>query len=218
MTHIKLGSVAPDFVAQTTHGELHFHAWSAGKWTVLFSHPDDFTPVCTTELAEVARRQPDFDARGVQVIGLSANDVASHTQWAVDIEKVGGARVTFPIIGDPERRIATAYDMLDALDPTNVDALGVPLTVRDVFVIDPDHIIRLKISYPASTGRHFDEILRVIDALQLSAAHRVTTPANWQRGERVIIHPSVSDDEAHKMFPGYESVTPYLRYTRDPTA
>ena len=216
MTHIKLGSVAPDFLAQTTHGELQFHPWSAGRWTVLFSHPDDFTPVCTTELAEVARRQSEFDARNVQLIGLSANDVASHTKWIHDIEKVGGACVTFPIIGDADRRIATAYGMLDALDPTNVDAHGIPLTVRDVFVIDPQHIVRLKISYPASTGRHFDEILRVIDALQLSATHRVTTPANWQRGERVIIHPSVSDGEARAAFPDYEAATPYLRWTRDP--
>jgi len=216
--HLRLGCVAPDFEAQTTQGFIKFHEWSANAWTVLFSHPDDFTPVCTTELAEVARRADDFAKRGVKILGLSANDVSSHDRWAHDIQSIAHAPVTFPIIGDPDRSIATLYDMLDALDPTNVDAHGVPFTVRDVFVIDPQHTIRLKISYPASTGRHFDEILRVIDALQLSDRHAVTTPANWRPGDRVIIHPRVSDSEAHSLFPDHENITPYLRMTRDPTS
>lgn len=217
-SHLRLGCVAPDFEAQTTQGYIKFHEWSANAWTVLFSHPDDFTPVCTTELAEVARRASDFAKRGVKILGLSANDVSSHNRWAHDIQSIAQAPVTFPIIGDSDRSVATLYDMLDALDPTNVDAHGAPFTVRDVFVIDPQHIIRLKISYPASTGRHFDEILRVIDALQLSDRHAVTTPANWRPGDRVIIHPRVSDSEAHSLFPDHENITPYLRMTRDPTS
>lgn len=218
MPQLRLGSVAPDFEAQTTHGRICFHEWSRNAWALLFSHPDDFTPVCTTELAEVARRSAEFEKRGVKVIGLSANDITSHARWVKDIRALARTEVTFPIIGDPERKIATQYDMLDALDPSNVDANGLPLTVRDVFVIDPNHIIRLKISYPASTGRDFDEILRVIDSLQLGDQHRITTPANWRPGDRVIIHPSVHDEEAKARFPDYETVFPYLRLAKDPTS
>lgn len=218
MPNLRLGSIAPDFSAETTQGPIHFHEWLGNSWGVLFSHPADFTPVCTTELGEVARREADFKKRGVKVIGLSANDLASHKRWIEDINDISHTSVNFPIIGDHERKVATLYDMLDALDPTNVDAKGVPFTVRDVFVIDPNKVIRLIISYPASTGRHFDEIIRVIDSLQVGDKHRVTTPANWKPGDNVIVHPSVQNDEAEKLFPGYETVRPYLRFAKDPSA
>lgn len=216
MPALRLGSVAPDFEAQSTDGPIRFHDWMNGSWTILFSHPDDFTPVCTTEFCEIARCTNEFYKRGVKVIGLSINNVESHYAWVNDIRDIAGHEVTFPILADPDRRIATQYDMLDALDPTNVDALGMPLTVRDVFVIDPNKIIRLKLSYPASTGRNFNEILRVIDSLQLVDIQPVTTPANWEPGQKVIIHPRVSDEQAGKQFPGYDQVRPYLRFTHDP--
>lgn len=218
MPGLRLGSIAPNFTAETTHGVLNFHEYLGDSWGILFSHPDDFTPVCTTELGEVARKEAEFKARGVKVIGLSANDVQSHDAWIKDINEVGKTQVNFPIIGDKDRKVSTEYDMLDALDPTNVDAKGMPFTVRDVFVIDPKKVIRLKISYPASTGRHFDEILRVIDSLQIGDKYRVTTPVNWQKGDKVIVHPSVQGAEAEKLFPGYETVKPYLRFTKDPSA
>lgn len=214
---LRLGSIAPDFAADTTHGPVHFHAWLSDSWAILFSHPDDFTPVCTTELAEAARLAPEFARRSVKVIGLSANNVESHRKWIEDINQVGHTTVDFPIIGDSDRRVATLYDMLDALDPTNVDALGMPLTVRDVFVIDPLKRIRLKISYPASTGRNFAEILRVIDSLQLGDQYPVTTPVNWKKGDKVIIHPSVQGEEALKLFPAHETIRPYLRLAKDPS-
>ncbi|KAL4400228.1 peroxiredoxin 1 [Malassezia pachydermatis] len=218
MTNLRLGSTAPDFYADTTQGPIHFHDWLNESWAILFSHPEDFTPVCTTELSEVARRRSDFEKRHVKVIGLSANDVSSHRRWVEDINDVSGSNVAFPIIGDADRSIATAYDMLDALDPTNVDANGVPFTIRDVLVIDPKKIIRLKISYPASTGRNFDEILRVIDSLQLGDRYPITTPANWRPGDDVIIHPKVNDDEATVQFPGYKTIKPYLRLAADPSS
>jgi len=219
----RLGDLAPDFEAETTHGNIKFYDWAGSSWVVLFSHPDDFTPVCTTELGETARRQPEFAKRNVKLIGLSANDVSSHQAWIKDInevasEKYGSAiSLEFPIIGDKDRKIATTYDMLDALDKTNVDAKGMPFTVRTVFIIDPNHVIRTLISYPASTGRNFDEIIRVVDSLQLGDKYRVTTPVNWKQGDRVIIHPSVKGDETEKLFPGYETVKPYLRFTEDPS-
>lgn len=172
--------------------------------------------VCTTELGEVARLKPEFDKRGVKVIGLSANDIASHDRWIKDINELSGSQVQFPIIGDKDRKVATEYDMLDALDATNVDAKGMPFTVRTVFVIDPKGIIRLLLSYPASTGRHFQEILRVIDSLQIGDKHRVTTPVNWQKGDKVIIHPSVQGDDVNRLFPDAEIVKPYLRFTKAP--
>ncbi|PWN51047.1 putative thioredoxin peroxidase [Violaceomyces palustris] len=217
MPNLRLGSVAPDFTAETTHGTINFHQWLDNSWAILFSHPDDFTPVCTTELGEVARKSEEFKKRGVKVIGLSANDIASHDAWIKDINEVGKTNVDFPIIGDKDRKVATEYDMLDALDPTNVDAKGIPFTVRDVFVIDPKKVIRLKISYPASTGRHFDEILRVIDSLQIGDKYKVVTPANWTKGEKVIVHASIKGEEADKLFPDHEKVTPYLRFTADPS-
>ncbi|KDQ64858.1 hypothetical protein JAAARDRAFT_117190 [Jaapia argillacea MUCL 33604] len=214
MPSLRLGYIAPDFEAETTQGPIKFHEWIGDSWAVLFSHPADFTPVCTTELGEVARRTEDFAKRNVKVIGLSANPLADHAKWVEDINdygcKFGPTNVQFPIIADPERKISTLYDMLDALDPTNVDAKGIPFTVRTVFVIDPKKIIRLTLSYPASTGRNFDEIIRVVDSLQLGDKHRITTPVNWKKGDDVIVHPSVSNEEAKTLFPEF---TPYLRTT-----
>ncbi|KAF9649357.1 1-Cys peroxiredoxin [Thelephora ganbajun] len=218
MPSLRLGSIAPDFEAQTTAGPIKFHEWIGNSWAILFSHPDDFTPVCTTELGEVGRRSKDFTDRGVKIIGLSANGLEQHEAWIKDIEafgaKVAGpTRVNYPIIADKERKIATLYDMLDYQDATNVDAKGIPFTVRTVFVIDPKKVIRLTISYPASTGRNFDEILRVVDSLQIGDRNRVTTPVNWKRGEDVIVHPSVNSEEAKTLFPQHTVHLPYLRTT-----
>jgi len=215
---LRLGDIAPDFEAETTHGEIKFHEWAGDSWVIFFSHPDDFTPVCTTELGRASQLEPEFAKRGVKLIGLSANDVSSHKAWINDINEIAGTELKFPIIGDKERKIATTYDMLDALDKTNVDAKGLPFTVRTVFIIDPKHIIRTTISYPASTGRNFTELLRVIDSLQVGDKYRVTTPVDWKRGEDVIVHPSVkSGPEAESLFPGYKTVKPYLRFTKDPS-
>jgi len=217
---LRLGSVAPDFEADTTAGPIRFHDWIGDSWAILFSHPADFTPVCTTELGEVARRAPEFTARGVKLIGLSANELDSHEKWIKDINDVGSqiapTDVQFPIIADGNRKVSTLYDMLDAVDPTNVDAKGIPFTVRTVFVIDPKKIIRLTLSYPAQTGRNFDEILRVVDSLQLGDKHKITTPVNWQKGEDVIIHPGVSDQQAKELFPGFRQPLPYLRFAKSP--
>lgn len=217
MPSLRLGSIAPDFEAQTTKGPIKFHDWIGDSWAILFSHPADFTPVCTTELAEVARRAPDFEKRNVKVIGLSANALNDHDKWVEDINDYGAkfapTNVQFPIIADPDRKISELYDMLDAQDPTNVDAKGIPFTIRTVFVIDPKKIIRLTLSYPASTGRNFDEILRVIDSLQIGDKYRVTTPVNWKKGDDVIVHPSVSNEEAKTLFPEFTIHKPYLRTT-----
>ncbi|KAF8221724.1 cysteine peroxiredoxin [Tricholoma matsutake] len=214
---LRLGSTAPDFEAETTAGSIKFHEWIGNSWAVLFSHPGDFTPVCTTELGEVARRAPDFAKRDVKVIGISANNLNDHNSWVKDINeygaKVAPTDVQFPIIADEDRRISTLYDMLDSQDDTNVDARGQPYTIRTVFVIDPKKIIRLTISYPASTGRNFDEIIRVIDSLQIGDKHRITTPVNWKKGEDVIVHPSVTNEEAKTLFPGHTVHKPYLRTT-----
>lgn len=207
---IRLGDVAPDFTAQTTHGTIHFHEWLGASWGVLFSHPKDFTPVCTTELGYVARIKPEFDKRGVKVIGLSVDPVESHVRWEADIAETQGNAVNFPMIGDPDRVVANLYDMIH---PNANDTL----TVRSVFVIGPDRKVKLSITYPASTGRNFDEILRVIDSLQLTAKHKVATPANWKQGEDVIIVPSVSNDDAAALFPdGWTTVKPYLRVVKQP--
>ncbi|KAF8591462.1 cysteine peroxiredoxin [Ramaria rubella] len=217
MAPLRLGSIAPDFEAQTTAGPIKFHDWISTSWAVLFSHPGDFTPVCTTELGEVARRAPDFAKRNVKVIGISANGLEDHHAWVKDINefggKVGPTDVQFPIIADPDRTISTLYDMLDYQDATNRDTKGLPFTVRTVFVIDPKKVIRLMISYPASTGRNFDEIVRVIDSLQLGDKHRITTPVNWNKGEDVIVHPSVTNEEAKTLFPDFTIHKPYLRTT-----
>jgi len=207
---LQLGDTAPDFEAQTIEGTLRFHDWLGTSWGVLFSHPKDFTPVCTTELGEVARLKPEFDKRDVKVIGLSVDPLADHRAWAGDIAETQGHALNFPLIADNERRIAGLYGMIH---PNASDTL----TVRSVFVVGPDKKLKLTITYPASTGRNFAEILRAIDSLQLTAKHSVATPVNWQHGEDVIIAPSLSDAEAAKRFPaGWKTVKPYLRLVAQP--
>ncbi len=207
---IRLGDTAPDFTADSTSGPISFHEWLGSSWGVLFSHPKDFTPVCTTELGEVARLKPEFDKRNVKVAGLSVDSVADHKRWAGDIEETQGTALNFPLLADPDRKISTLYDMIHP----NADNT---LTVRSVFIIGPDKKVKLSITYPASTGRNFDEILRVIDSLQLTAKHSVATPVNWQHGGDVIIVPSVSDEDAKTKFPGgWKTVKPYLRIVRQP--
>jgi alkyl hydroperoxide reductase subunit AhpC len=208
---IRLGDTAPDFTAQSTSGEIEFHKWLGDSWGVLFSHPKDYTPVCTTELGEVARLKPEFDKRNVKVAGLSVDPLEDHLGWAGDIEETQGTALNFPLIADPDRKVANLYDMIHA----NADNT---LTVRSVFIIGPDKKVKLTLTYPASTGRNFDEILRVIDSLQLTAKHSVATPVNWTHGERVIIVPSLNDADAKAKFGEFETVKPYLRYTDDPSA
>ena len=207
---IRLGDIAPDFTADTTEGNLSFHAWKAGSWAVLFSHPKDFTPVCTTELGYTAKLADEFARRNVKVIGLSVDSVESHHSWEKDIAETQGQAVNFPMIGDPERKVASLYDMIH---PNANDTL----TVRSVFVIDANNKVRLTITYPASTGRNFDEILRVIDSLQLTDKHKVATPVNWKSGDDVIIVPSLSTDDAKALFPdGWDEQKPYLRVVKQP--
>ena len=207
---VRLGDIAPDFTAPTTQGEISFHEWLGDSWGVLFSHPKDFTPVCTTELGYVAKIKPEFDKRNVKVIGLSVDPVDSHVKWEGDIEETQGTAVNFPMIGDADRKVSDLYDMIH---PNANDTL----TVRSVFVIGPDNKVKLTLTYPASTGRNFDEIIRVIDSLQLTAAHKVATPVNWQQGEDVIIAGAVSDEEAKEKFPnGWDAKKPYLRVTKQP--
>ncbi len=207
---LQLGDTAPDFTADTTEGTIRFHEWIEGNWAVLFSHPKDFTPVCTTELGEVARIKKEFEKRGAKVLGLSVDPVDSHRKWEDDIAETQGQRVNFPMIGDPDHKVADLYGMIH---PNANDTL----TVRSVFVIGPDKKIKLTITYPASTGRNFDEILRVIDSLQLTSDYSVSTPVNWNEGEDVIIAPAIPDDEAKKKFPkGFKTLKPYLRVTPQP--
>jgi alkyl hydroperoxide reductase subunit AhpC len=207
---LRLGDVAPDFEAETTEGRIRFHDWIGDGWAVLFSHPKDFTPVCTTELGYMAKIKPEFDRRGAKIIAISVDPVDSHRGWSKDIEETQGAAPNYPIIADPERTVASLYDMIHP----NMDET---FTVRSVFVIGPDKKIKLMITYPQSTGRNFDEILRVIDSCQLTARHSVATPVNWQRGEDVIIVPSVSDDQAKEKFPeGWKTVKPYFRVVPQP--
>jgi thioredoxin-dependent peroxiredoxin len=207
---VRLGDTAPDFTADTTQGTISFHDWLGESWGVLFSHPRDFTPVCTTELGQVARIKPEFDKRNVKVIGLSVDPVESHHVWEADIAETQGEPVNFPMIGDPERRVADLYDMVH---PNANDTQ----TVRSVFVIGPDKKVKLTLTYPASTGRNFDEILRVIDSLQLTAQYKVATPANWNGGDDVIIGAAVTDDEARELFPdGWVAPKPYLRIIPQP--
>ncbi len=207
---IRLGDTAPDFTAQTTEGEIKFHDWIGDSWAVLFSHPKDYTPVCTTELGMAARLKPEFDKRGVKIIGLSVDPLDSHEGWANDIEETQGAKVNFPMIADSDRKVSDLYDMIH---PNANDTL----TVRSVFVIDPQKKVRLTLTYPASAGRNFDEILRVIDSLQLTSNYSVATPVNWKDGDDCIIVPSLSDDEAREKFPaGFKTVKPYLRVTPQP--
>ncbi|OGL13137.1 MAG: peroxidase [Candidatus Rokubacteria bacterium RIFCSPLOWO2_12_FULL_71_22] len=207
---LRLGDTAPDFEAQTTEGPIGFHRWIGNSWAILFSHPKDFTPVCTTELGYVARIKPEFDRRNVKVIGLSVDPVDSHTKWSRDIEETQGQAPNYPIIADPEKKVANLYGMMH---PAHDEVY----TVRTVFVIDPQKKIRLMITYPQTTGRNFDEILRVVDSLQLTDGHRVATPVNWKQGEDVIIVPAVSDEEAKAKFPkGWKALKPYLRLTPQP--
>jgi alkyl hydroperoxide reductase subunit AhpC len=207
---IRLGDTAPDFTADSTEGPIHFHEYLGNGWGVLFSHPKDFTPVCTTELGEVAKLKPEFDKRNVKVLGLSVDSVEDHKRWSGDIEETQGARLNYPLLADPDRKIASLYDMIHP----NADNT---LTVRSVFVIGPDKKVKLMITYPASTGRNFEEILRVIDSLQLTAQYSVATPVNWKDGQDCIIVPSVSDADAKQKFPkGFRAVKPYLRITPQP--
>ena len=216
---LRINDQAPNFTAETSQGTLNFHEWIGDGWAILFSHPKDFTPVCTTELGYMAGLQPEFEKRNCKIIGLSVDPVGSHNKWAVDIEETQGHKVNYPLIGDPELKVAKLYDMLPA-DAGNTSEGRTPTanaTVRTVFVIGPDKKIKLTLSYPMSTGRNFDEVLRVLDSIQLTAKHQVATPVNWKPGEDVIISPTVSDADARKKYPGgWKAPKPYLRIVLEP--
>jgi thioredoxin-dependent peroxiredoxin len=216
---LQLGDVAPDFEADTTEGRIKFHDWIGDSWAVLFSHPKDFTPVCTTELGYMAKAKPEFDRRHVKIIGLSVDPVDKHSTWAADIEDTQGAAPNYPIIGDADYNVSKLYGMLPA-STAGDPAARTPAdnqTVRNVFVIAPDKTVKLILVYPMTTGRNFDEVLRVIDSLQLTAKHKVATPVNWQRGEKVIIAGSVSNDQAKELYPeGWEEPRPYIRIVPEP--
>jgi alkyl hydroperoxide reductase subunit AhpC len=216
---LAIGSDAPDFEAQTTEGPIHFHQWLGNAWGVIFSHPKDFTPVCTTELGYMARIKPDFDKRGVKVIGLSIDPVDKHAGWAKDIQETQGTAVNFPMIGDTDLKVAKLYGMLPAGagETSEGRTAADNATVRNVYVIGPDKKIKLVISYPMSTGRNFDEVLRVIDSMQLTAKHKVATPVNWKNGDDVIILPAVTEAEAKEKYPqGWQQPKPYLRIVPQP--
>jgi len=212
-SQLRLGNTAPDFEADTTNGPIKFHDFIGDSWVVLFSHPEDYTPVCTTELGAFAKLEPEFAKRNTKLIGLSANTVDSHGGWIKDIDEISGSQLRFPIIGDKERKIALLYDMIDHQDATNVDEKGIAFTIRSVFVIDPKKTIRTILSYPASTGRNTAEVLRIVDSLQTGDKHKVTTPINWLPGDDVIVHPTIKGQEAEKLFPKMTIVKPYLRFT-----
>jgi len=215
---LQIGDTAPDFEAETTQGKIRFHQWLGHSWGVLFSHPKDFTPVCTTELGYMARIKPEFDKRDVKIIGLSVDAVGDHARWAKDIEETQGTAPNYPIIGDPELKVAKLYGMLpasasgDASKRTPADNQ----TVRNVFIVGPDKKIRLILIYPMSVGRNFDEVLRAIDALQLNEKHKLATPANWKPGQEAIIPTAISDEDAQKLFPKFKRLKPYLRLTQPP--
>ena len=216
---IRINDEAPNFTADTTQGPINFHDWMGNGWAVLFSHPKDFTPVCTTELGYLAKLEPEFNRRNTKVIGLSVDPVENHSKWAVDIEETQGAKVNYPMIGDPELKVAKLYDMLpaDAGDSFEGRTAANNQTVRTVFVIAPDKKVKLTLSYPMSTGRNFDEVLRVIDSMQLTARASVATPVNWRNGDDVIILASVTDEQAKTKFPdGWKTVKPYLRVVKQP--
>jgi thioredoxin-dependent peroxiredoxin len=215
---LRINDIAPDFTAETTQGPIHFHEWIGDNWAVLFSHPKDFTPVCTTELGAVAALESQFARRDVKVIGLSVDPVSSHSKWAADIQDVGGYAVNYPLIGDTKLEVAKLYDMLpaDAGETFEGRTPANNAPVRTVFVIGPDKRIKLTLAYPMSTGRNFDEILRVLDSIQLTTRHKVSTPANWKQGEDIILSGAVSNEEADKLFPGYTTVKPYLRTAPQP--
>ena len=207
---IQLGDIAPDFTQESTQGTINFHEWMEGKWATLFSHPKDFTPVCTTELGEVAKLKDEFEKRNVKVIGLSVDSLEDHKNWSKDIEETSGQKLNYPMLADVDRKVATLYGMIHP----NADNT---LTVRSVFIIDNNKKVRLILTYPASTGRNFREILRTVDSLQLTDKYKVATPVNWEHGDDVIIVPSISDEQAKEMFPkGWDAKKPYLRYTKQP--
>jgi len=215
---LRINDVAPDFEAETSQGKIKFHDWLGNSWGVLFSHPKDFTPVCTTELGTVARLKPEFDKRNVKVIGLSVDPVTDHARWANDIKETQGTAPNYPIIGDTDFKVSKLYGML-AAEVSGDPSKRTPAdnqTVRNVFIVGPDKKIKLVLVYPMTTGRNFDEVLRVIDSLQLTAKHRVATPADWKQGQDVIITGAVSDEEAAKLFPGFKKLKPYLRTTAQP--
>jgi thioredoxin-dependent peroxiredoxin len=216
---LRINDTAPDFTAETTQGTINFHEWIGDGWAILFSHPKDFTPVCTTELGYMAGLQPEFQRRNCKIIGLSVDPVVNHGKWAVDIEETQGHKVNYPMIGDTELKIAKLYDMLPAQSGTTSEGRTAAdnATVRTVFVVGPDKKIKLMLSYPMSTGRNFDEVLRVLDSIQLTAKHKVATPVNWKQGQDVIISGSVKDDEAKKQYPdGWKAPKPYIRIVPQP--
>src|SRR5499426_1566330 len=216
---LRIGDEAPDFTADTTEGKIRFHEWIGDKWAILFSHPKDFTPVCTTELGYMARLKPEFDKRNTKIIGLSVDPVGNHEKWSKDIEETQGAKVNYPMIGDPELKVAKAYDMLPAGAGTTSEGRTAVdnATVRSVFVIGPDKKVKATLTYPMSTGRNFDEVMRLLDSCQLTAKHTVATPVNWKPGQDVIIPTSVSDDDAKKKYPqGYKTHKAYLRTVAQP--
>jgi alkyl hydroperoxide reductase subunit AhpC len=216
---LRINDEAPNFTAETSEGTIHFHDWIGDGWAILFSHPKDFTPVCTTELGYMAGLQPEFSKRNCKIIGLSVDPVNSHRKWVVDIEETQGHKVNYPMIGDPELKVAKLYDMLpgDAGDSCEGRTAATNATVRTVFIVGPDKKIKLMLSYPMSTGRNFDEVLRVLDSMQLTAKHKVATPVNWKRGDDVIILPVVSDEEAKQKYPsGWKAPRPYLRIVPQP--
>jgi alkyl hydroperoxide reductase subunit AhpC len=216
---LRINDTAPNFKAQTTQGPIDFHEWIGNQWAILFSHPKDFTPVCTTELGYMARIEPEFKKRNVKIIGLSVDPVDSHEKWANDIEETQGARPTYPMIGDPELAVSKLYNMLPAEEPGTSEGrtAATNATVRTVFVVGPDKRIKLMLTYPMTTGRNFDEVLRVIDSMQLTAQHKVATPVNWKQGDDVIIAGSVNDEDAKKLFPqGWKAPKPYLRIVKQP--
>lgn len=217
---LRINDVAPNFTAQTTHGEINFHEWLGEQWGVLFSHPKDFTPVCTTELGYMAGLEEQFVKRNCKIIGLSVDPVDNHNEWAKDIEETQGHAVNYPMIGDSDLAVAKLYNMLPADESGSSEGrtAATNATVRSVFIVDPNKTIKLMLTYPMTTGRNFNEILRVLDSMQLTAKHKVATPVNWQQGDDVIIVPTVSDEEAKDMFPdGWNTVKPYLRTTKQPS-
>ncbi|HUP05248.1 MAG TPA: peroxiredoxin [Bryobacteraceae bacterium] len=215
---LRINDTAPDFTAETTQGTIHFHEWIGDGWAILFSHPKDFTPVCTTELGYMARLAPEFAKRNCKIIGLSVDPVSSHGKWAGDIEETQGAKVTYPMIGDPELKVAKLYDMLpaEAGDTSEGRTPALNATVRTVFMVGPDKKIKLMLIYPMSTGRNFNEVLRALDSLQLTAKHKVSTPVNWNPGDDVIVSGAVSDDDARKMYGEFKAPKPYLRIVHQP--
>jgi thioredoxin-dependent peroxiredoxin len=215
---IRIGDEAPDFTAETTEGTIRFHEWIGDKWAILFSHPKDFTPVCTTELGYMARLKPEFDKRGTKVIGLSIDPVTNHAQWAKDIEETQGTAVNYPMIGDADLNVAKLYDMIHPnASGANPRTANDNATIRAVFIVGPDKKVKATFTYPMSAGRNFDEVLRLLDALQLNAKHTVATPVNWKPGEDVIIPTSVSDEDAKKKYPeGFKTLKPYLRTVAQP--